>query len=208
MTKSRVLRDESRAASTLCASARASLSAARSTTDWDTESRASNTLKGPTMLGTPGNEGPPGEPKPNACRLIFCRVSDTRAFASGSSSLRVFHRTPFARPSPSSAMSTPRLCCKARTMASSTLIVIVSLVAIPVGTPPRNGATDGGIGKNAVTGCWAAAGLAASRIKIRGAAFTELVRFSSRRRLDERALWRAGSMSSETDACDKTIADL
>ena len=60
ITKSRALTDMSRAASTLCVSARASFSAARSTTDCDTDTRASKTLNGPTMLGTPGNDGPPG----------------------------------------------------------------------------------------------------------------------------------------------------
>ena len=110
ITKSRALSDISRAASVLCVSARASFRAAKSSTDCDTDTRASKMLNGPMMLGKPGNVGTPGDPKPKACRLTFCRVSVMRPFAFGSSSLSIFQRTPRARPMSCSASSTPRLC--------------------------------------------------------------------------------------------------
>src|SRR6266446_6468008 len=50
--------------------------------------RASKTLNGPTIVGMSPNGDPAPPPKPNAARLICCRVSPTRALMFGSSSRR------------------------------------------------------------------------------------------------------------------------
>src|SRR5215471_10176464 len=95
----------------------------------------SNRLNGPTTAGMPSGRG-----NPYAARSISWRVAVARPTTSGSSAPSALQRAPAARPLASSESSTPRLLSSARLIASSTVSVIGSAVAVPLGTLPRNGA--------------------------------------------------------------------
>src|SRR4051812_38603069 len=109
-----------------------------SNTVCDANSRASNRLNGPTTLGKPGPSG-----NPNASRLFFRLDSVMEADTSGSNRLNALHRSPRAVSVFCSDSSTPRLCSRARKIASTAVSRIGSAVTVPVGTPPINGLRSG-----------------------------------------------------------------